>query len=170
VISTSEIIALSLLVVWLSLSVLIQLNIASKISFISRIAIVPNWRFFGPKPLMDDFYLLYRTASRTGVVSDWREIVLSRRGSWFAMIWNPERRLKKAQFDMIVSLARHTADHPDSVLLSVPYVSLLTVAEREARASDAERVQFSVFLRSVSNPHEAIDLLFASDFHPIVRA
>src|SRR4029077_1995698 len=111
-----EIIALSLLVVWLSLSVLIQLNIASKISFISRIAIVPNWRFFGPKPLMDDFYLLYRTASRTGVVSDWREIVWSCGGSWVALVCNPERRRMKAQCCKVVSLTRHTADPPDSVL------------------------------------------------------
>ncbi|MEU5977815.1 hypothetical protein [Streptomyces sp. NPDC047315] len=70
------------------------------------LATIPNWRFFAPDPSVHDYELVYRTLSRQGETSGWKQVPLVRNRRAHQMLWYPERRAGKAVFDMGTELLR----------------------------------------------------------------
>jgi len=85
---------------------------------------IPKWNFFAPMPGVHDYHLLHRDQFLDGSVGVWQEVsALSRPRSWKAAIWNPDKRAKKALYDltMTLALAKPSADtDPNWIKLSIP--------------------------------------------------
>src|SRR4051812_41450479 len=81
---------------WLVLTAAAQLpsRFASRVERLDECALIPNWRFFAPRPACTDFHLLFRDRLASGAHSAWREPaeLRSRRTPWHA-VWHPEKRL-----------------------------------------------------------------------------
>jgi hypothetical protein len=119
---------------------------------------------------MDDFHFLYRTVDLHGAVSRWSEVVLAGARRWHCFVWNPERRLRKSLFDMIVSLSRHVSVSSQLALISVPYISLLLIAESRAVSPTVRFVQFTILVKSKSRLDEPATVLFVSRLHPVAAS
>src|SRR4051794_29043691 len=67
--------------------------------------LVPHWSFFAPHPNCEDYYIYVRVGSLQGL-SPWSELTFDPTRPWYAGIWNPGRRTRKAVFDLCQGLAQ----------------------------------------------------------------
>lgn len=140
-------------------------------AWISRydyLLLIPQWSFFAPIPNRADYYLFVR-CSRGGdqCLSMWKEVRLANERSWAAFAWNPDRRIRKGFFDLTSELC-HMVDMPrNEILVSLPYLHLLTVATAAVEEGPGIEVQFAV-ARVVPAESEAdVAVLFCSEFHSV---
>lgn len=64
-------------------------------------AAIPNWRFFAPKPAVEDVHFLYRLANTDrSEHSEWRILHQISKRSALQALWAPDRRKEKGYFDI----------------------------------------------------------------------
>lgn len=103
---------ITLFTIWLGLTVI---NSTTRgYTYLGRIGplhdLVPKWNFFAPKPGTHDYYLLYRDQFVDGTAGYWREAPgLSEPRPWYAPIWNPDKFVPKALFDLVQDLIMQSA-------------------------------------------------------------
>ena len=129
--------------------------------------LVPKWNFFAPTPGVHNLYLLYRLQYDDGTIGNWKALYdLDKFRSPWTFIWNPNRRLKKALFDLVGTLALEDASTEENkarIKMSIPY--LLILNHLSSYAEDiCEGVQFLVMENYDSNPAYAI---FTSELHAL---
>lgn len=110
--------------------------------------------------------LLYRNKLRDGTLTIWTEAYRSQRGR-FGWIWNPERRLRKALFDLSQAICRTVRQNEPQQVLTVPYLLVLSVASSELHWPGAEYVQFALVARTRREPKDELEEIFRSKFHLI---
>jgi hypothetical protein len=95
--------------------------------------------------------VLVRYRMPDGSFSGWFEIGPENRRPLWAVLFNPGKRIKKAQMDLVTELARELDSHGGDqakINLSYPYLALLLVAERfiadQLRMAAGTRYQFLV--------------------------
>jgi hypothetical protein len=77
--------------------------------------LIPKWNFFAPRPGTHDYYLLYRDQHVDGSFGRWREAPgLDRSPSWYAAVWNPNKFVPKALFDLVQDLIMQSAAVADA--------------------------------------------------------
>lgn len=159
-------------IAWLALSVLryvtaLEHHIASRDVFY----LIPQWSFFAPVPNRFDYHLFVRLRhDKDGHSTMWREVIIARQRYWYAFIWNPDRRLRKGFFDLCIALFSLKDQDAVVVLVSLPYLHLLTISIAEASnysANSYDMVQFAVGIASSGSPDDGLQVLFASDYHPV---
>lgn len=132
------------------------------------VGILPVWRFFAPVPGPFDFHLLYRDRGADGVVTDWTEFQPVPRRRWSTMVWNPDKRLRKAMLDLSQELARaQSKQPPEQIMLSVPYLVLLQFISALPRAAPVAQTQFAIMVSEGAEYDAAPAVLFLSSFHAV---
>lgn len=88
--------------------------------------LIPNWKFFAPRPACHDNYLYYRDHSPNGV-GLWHRAFDADARNWRDPIWNPLRREEKAISDCISHLLED-AKFVDTnrIQFSTPYLAILS--------------------------------------------
>jgi hypothetical protein len=111
--------------------------------------LIPEWRFFAPRPGRNDYFLLYRCHDADRKPTPWKEVSLSRDRGFHNVIWNPCRRERKAWLDMVSELLDVYKGQPNAgAQASVPYIAILRAVSREAKASHpGHSVQFLIVSR-----------------------
>jgi hypothetical protein len=100
--------------------------LAPAVTRLDLFMLLPEWRFFAPKPGRGDHFLLYRDSPNGVTWGAWTEIPLNAPRRWHHFIWNPHRRAKKALLDFIAALAaRVAATGPAGIEITLPYLALL---------------------------------------------
>lgn len=67
--------------------------------------LIPNWRFFAPRPAVEDQHFLYRLASEDKTKhTPWREVYKIAPRKAAHAFWFPGRRVEKAIFDVASTL------------------------------------------------------------------
>ncbi len=91
--------------------------------------LVPQWRFFAPRPGVTDFHLVVRDWSPGP--GQWREVPVIHERTSLSCVWHPGKRLAKAVLDY-VGLARRGSrgDAGNSVVVSIAYLGLLNFVLR----------------------------------------
>jgi hypothetical protein len=112
-------------------------SLAGHVARFDTLGLVPEWRFFAPKPGRGDHVLLYRDSADGRGWGPWTELSLVAPRRWHHFVWNPERRAKKALLDFVAALmATIRATGTEGVEITTPYLALLlyvtTVVERAA--------------------------------------
>ena len=129
---------------------------------------VPQWNFFAPSPGVHDFHLLYRDKFSNGAVGVWQEVPpFTAHRHWMSAIWNPEKRIKKALYDLTltIALSKPVAQVDAAwIKLSVPYLLLANYVSSLDRPFSVSATQF---LLMQSSPGDAPAVLFVSDLHSL---
>jgi hypothetical protein len=135
--------------VFFGLVLVAQFDLAgSRVSRADRFGFIPRWSFFAPTPGVHNFYLLYRVRFDNGTVGQWISLFgLEQYRSPWTLIWNPERRTRKAVFDLVSVLIRERADDEQArarLQLSIPYLLMVNYVSGLARRAGVNAVQFLV--------------------------
>ncbi|WP_374008943.1 hypothetical protein [Leifsonia sp. LS-T14] len=131
---------------------------------------LPNWRFFAPEPAQNDFHVLHRTLSATGVESNWVEThqISSRRLSH--LVWFPSRRTDKGIFDATADLMGTIPFGHDAVLASPAYRVLSSFVLRHIREASTDPVAGYQFMLASSTGYDGTvepDEILRSPFIPL---
>lgn len=116
--------ALAALALWLGATVLGQLEtpLARQLRRRDVLGLVPDWRFFAPRPVRFDYHLLYRDRCRDGACTAWTELYPPAPRPWWSMLWHPAQRYRTPIEQAAIQLLRlqpqldrqaleHTAAH-----------------------------------------------------------
>lgn len=109
---------------------------------------VPGWVFFAPNPGVVTFSLLFRVRYSENNVSCWKEQPICGARRWYNWLWHPEKRLRKAFFDLNAMIRFYFEEAkkenlPDTVELTIGYLTILHYLSLRASALATE-VQFIV--------------------------
>ncbi|MFQ6397868.1 hypothetical protein ACLMAJ_31065 [Nocardia sp. KC 131] len=129
--------------------------------FGNRLPHAPDWRFFGPNPGVEDFHLMYRLAGDDST-TEWKEIDLSCRRPWHAMLWNPGTRPSKALFDAIQNVRRaaHESNGDFGRVLEAPGYRLLEASvESVVEPAAGEPAARSQFMLLTTRPEPEVSTL-----------
>jgi hypothetical protein len=172
--STSEWALGILLGFWLLLSALCQVTsrFTARIRIYDLFATIPHWVFFAPYPVTTDLSLSCRDCFEDGTWSPWYEVIVPVPCSLLRSVWNPNKRIPKALFDIYLALARALAAGKipvESVKVSVPYLLLLGHVSSLPRKRPAVRTQFRIeeSFGFISNRDKRLVLL--SEVHDLDR-
>jgi hypothetical protein len=169
---------LGLLAVWFLLSVLSQFRqVAWLGDWISRLkgwdhlALLPSWTFFAPNPGTRDYELLYRDRLVDGTYTPWKEVERPV-GTLARAVWNPSKRRQKAVVDLCSILMRYmsriqTERGARRVLLSVPYLSLLTYISGMKTGPLSAQRQFLIAHTFGYHSTQEPDILYISHPHAL---
>ncbi|MDP9742299.1 UNVERIFIED_ORG: hypothetical protein QFZ59_004129 [Bacillus sp. B2I3] len=163
------ILIVSILGAWFLLSIaLCYPRFAAWIGRYDLLMLIPQWSFFAPLPNVAD-YFLYVRCSRVGNrdLSMWKEVRLANERSWAAFAWNPDRRTRKGFFDLTTELC-HMVNLPrEEILVSLPYLHLLTVATAAIEEGPGIDVQFALARVVPAQSNTDVTVLFCSEFHSV---
>jgi hypothetical protein len=166
----AEWLTLALLGTWGSASVLAQLPI-ERIQRLRRWdlpGLLPQWSFFAPRPGMHDYHLLYRDQLDERTFTDWTELSLDRPLAWWCALWNPERRQRKAIYDLVTSLVRDVAQAEGvGYQLSVPYLAILNHISSLERLSAHVGTQFMIMMSDGADSDQVPEPVFVSTVHRV---
>ena len=151
------------LAVWAILSCVVQRTGVPHIVVFDDLGLLPNNRFFAPRPVSMDLALLVRFRDGASDATPWRSMVRGRKHPLLCFVWNPQHRVRKALYDS-TELLQDGRLSADIVHVSYPYLLLLNVATAQARHEGHEYVQFAItaypgFESGIHN------LVFLSSFH-----
>lgn len=95
-------------------------------------AAIPNWRFFAPKPAVEDVHFLYRFLSEDQEEKTaWRALHTIGGRKLKQMFWFPERRREKALFDIANTLMVTSPTGPEILVKArLSAISLINDAVR----------------------------------------
>lgn len=131
---------------WLVLGMTVQLPpFRAVIQRRDVLNLVPAWNFFAPTPGQGDYHLLVRYQDADDTITDWRELSLHDSRPAISFLWNPEKRIRKALFDVAqaaATLAR--ASDGDLVVGTIPYLAVLNHVVAAPREPGTTAVQFLV--------------------------
>ena len=128
---------------------------------------IPSWSFFAPVPSFLDYSLVFRRVSNNGEVGEWHDCLSTGIGkSRFTFCWNPEKRERKALFDVVQELLVFSNKVKDKaeICTSVPYLQLLNFVTSKSTDSSVEQIQFMVLSSSMV---EDFKKQFLSEVHAL---
>jgi len=131
-------------------------------------ALIPDWRFFAPRPGVNDYHLLARDELPGGLFTDWTEVCNVEKRSWTHSFWYPSRRAEKVLTDAAAGLQAMLPKLKDreNVLVSIPYLTLLNYVTNQVRHHpEAKRVQFLVATSAGYDDSEKPSPMFLSKLH-----
>lgn len=138
--------------------------------------VVPDWRFFAPDPGVYDHHVLVRSVHADGRPGPWREITDVEPRRPLHAVWHPRQRVEKATFDVCAELLRFldrqrrtgvpVEEMRRAVQLSLPYLTLLTLAGAVRPERGAVAMQFMVAV-SGGVDEEPPEIVFVSEVHPV---
>lgn len=160
--------SLSLLAIWLAISVLAQFDSAPTraIKRHDLFSLLPRWSFFAPRPGVYDYHLLYRDLRSDGTLGAWREIPLADERTIGGALWNPEKRCRKALSDTVRSLNELLRSGPKpSLALTMPYLTILNYVTSRGHEPQTTATQFLILRTDGFMTGGDPRLVFQSDLH-----
>lgn len=161
----------AILVVWFVLTILHHLpfRLFDEIRASDSLRLLPRWNFFAPEPGVSDFHLLFRDHLVDESVTPWQKFKIERtQRSLVSWLWQPNKRVPKAVFDLGTSLLSVVTDStkaPEMVPFSLPYLMFLNAVSSMPKSPFTVSRQFVlVKTDGVSAPP---DVLFISHVHEL---
>ncbi|MFB9688298.1 hypothetical protein [Amycolatopsis plumensis] len=134
-------------------------------------AVVPDWRFFAPRPGMHDYHLLFRDELPDDSVTEWREILPVEQRVPRHFVWYANRRAEKVLGDSVVGIigfSKEADRKKEDIQLSISYLTLLNyLTYQEKHHPDAKRTQFLIAASAGYDETEEPMMMFLSNLHPL---
>ncbi|MEC3975493.1 hypothetical protein [Amycolatopsis sp. H20-H5] len=134
-------------------------------------AIIPDWRFFAPRPGMHDNHVLTRDELPDASMTEWREVTSPRDRKLLDAVWFVGRRGEKAITDAASGLMMFTANNTEkkeAIQVTIPYLTLLNyITHGIDHHPDAKRTQFLIATSDGYAEQEEPTMMFLSNLHPI---
>lgn len=161
---------------WLGLSAIAQLagannfldRLLEPIRAKDKLALLPAWTFFAPRPGQTDIHLLYRDLSEVSSISCWHETLTDTGFSIRESFWDPRKRSRKILVDFAQGLMeKSTGDSLGHFRLTGEYICILNYVVHLESTPFATRRQFAIVETPGDALLEPIKVIFVSDVHPI---
>ncbi|UTW62799.1 hypothetical protein KFE98_01180 [bacterium SCSIO 12741] len=96
------------------------------------LGLLPNYSFFAPKPISNDFRIVYRVKDR----KEWEEVPMYQKFYLFRFLWNPFKYYNKGFIDSCQAVHKEYSLLKDKNLiqLSIHYLNLLSVVAKVLRS------------------------------------
>jgi hypothetical protein len=158
---------------WLGLTVAYQFvplspRWARHLSLLPR-HVIPKWTFFAPSPSRLDFRVVFQDCYETGTPAGTvQEIVLHESRSAGHAVWNPNKRIRKAIFDMTqVLLLDPLRTAGPNMQIATPYLAILNIVMAQEPTSLAGRYRrFFIVATTGFKGDEVPIVVFTSYIHP----
>jgi hypothetical protein len=155
------------LLLWL-ISAIFSQGKQKKILRFDFLGLIPNCRFFAPRPISRDLNVYARGLSTIGETTPWKPIFFTKK-PWYCFIWNPHQRLRKILLDLLQQLQRFR-DEKDTWHISFPYLTLLyTSTHLFNKNPNMYSVQFMIACHA-GYEEDTNDILFLSNIHRIEKS
>jgi hypothetical protein len=129
--------------------------------------LIPEWRFFAPKPAQGDFHLLYQDTFSDGSCTTWTEVRPTIERSGWNIVWNPGKRERKALFDVVNVLNARISISDKALEGSLPYLTLLNHISSLPRSLSPAFTRFLLMRSYGASPEKEPDILFISGVHEL---
>lgn len=129
--------------------------------------LIPEWRFFAPKPALGDFYLLYQDTFHDGSCTNWTEVRPMLERSRWNIFWNPGKRERKALFDAVNLLNVRISLSDKSLEGSTAYLTLLNHVSSLPRSLSPASTRFLLMKSHGASPEKEPDVMFISGVHEL---
>lgn len=151
---------------WGVLSLVCQGNhpIVKSIKSHDVFGLIPNFKFFCPNPVRNDYHLYYRKCNALNGWDQWEEICIPKRHRIFSMLWNPGKRERKVFTSAIRKIKTTYKNKPERVKGPV-YTFFLKYILQYASAGDTDSVQFKITTRQDLNKKSEESVIFVSAIH-----
>lgn len=125
-----------------------------------KLHVLPNYSFFAPKPLSNDFRLVYKVVGTTDV--EWREVEMYKHFSMVRCFWNPFKYYNKGFIDTSNFLMAEfrAIEHKVFIKISENYINILQVISENLGESNT--IRFAIVTSTGMKELEIKDVLFAS--------
>ena len=147
--STLEWIVIVVFAVWFVATVGYQFWFDAMYPWVCRfdlLRLLPELNFFSTVPRL--FRLAYRDCRRDGTVTDWRQLSLAQRWSWWRVAWNPhlhEPHLVDKALDPLGEVAERNPPWPPERLASrYPHRLVSRAVLLQPRDAEVETRQFQI--------------------------
>jgi hypothetical protein len=163
-----DLLAAAVLLAWFIASVVVQRESGPLTLWLLQFdvfGLLPNCRFFAPKPMSHDLILFTRCTETEKGAGSWVPFVSRPKRPW-CFIWNPEHRIRKTIHDLTEGLQRYEGE-PELRRLTYAYLALLEAAS-SACAGSGTHVQF-VIAASAGFEDQTPNLVFVSHIHRLPR-
>jgi hypothetical protein len=128
--------------------------------------LLPNYKFFCPNPVRNDYHLYYR--QRQGE-DQWKEIPIPTRHPVFSMFWNPGKRERKVFTSAIHKINAKFKKRPENAKGPV-YRFFLHYIAQYAGAVDSRSIQFKITTRQDLKEGSEETVIFISNVKTLTAA
>lgn len=170
----STVLVVAFFIIWFLLSIIFQFNSPAKgiLAKFDYLGLLPSWSFFAPIPGTSDYRLVFRDKKNNHNWSEWNEVSFYSEFSFIRTIWNPKKVELKALSDIIQILLKELNNNlykknPRLIMLTTPYMALLTKVNNEPCPDDSIERQFAVLSSSGFGQDRKVVPLFVSSSHLI---
>ena len=129
--------------------------------------LIPEWRFFAPRPAQGDFHLLYQDTFHDGSCTNWTEVRPMIERSRWNIFWNPGKRERKALFDAVNQLNVRISLSDKALEGSTAYLTLLNHISSLPRSLSPAFTRFLLMQSYGASPEKEPDVTFISGVHEL---
>ena len=131
-------------VCWGGISLVAQMKdeFKEKIKKYDRLNLIPNYKFFCPKPVRYDYHLYYRIGREGDESGEWKEVSMGAKRNIFCFIWHPQKRYRKI-FYKTVKMIRKSQRNGTKINRRW-YASLMEHVRRVASVSQRQPVRIRI--------------------------
>jgi hypothetical protein len=144
-------------------------SLQPKLRKIDKFGLLPNYSFFAPKPIANDYRLVYKIISDTN--TDWKEIPMYNQFSLLRIIWNPFKYYNKSFIDTSHFLLTEfdVLEDKKFIQISLHYLSILMVISEYLNKKGLKDVtiRFSIVASGGGSQVKLEKVLFASYYQKI---
>ncbi len=157
---------------WLVLTVIFHFPLTGnyKLRLKDPFGIIPDWRFFCPTPIKNNYHILCREFLSNGESVAWREIQIIPPRRLLDALWNPGRKTRKSFLDITIELANVATTNRDQENVIVGSIAYLTILNYVTQANNNDKclfIQFALMTSCSINKLEKSELLLLSKLHLI---
>jgi hypothetical protein len=160
----------SILFSWLILTVVFHFPLTGNYFLRAKdlLGLVPDWRFFCPTPIRNNYFILYRDFINENEITNWMELTLCPPRHFYNFFWNVGRKYRKSYLDVcieLIGIATQSKKSEDFIVGSISYLSILNHISRIPRNGKIELTQFAIMTRSSIDKNAETLLIFLSKVH-----
>lgn len=132
---------------WMILSMLAQgkSRLNRPIRRFDLFILIPNFRFFCPSPVKEDFHLYYRKRGEDLTWNEWTELRVGEKNPWICFVWNPRRRDRKIFFHTAKVLTKYfKKSKPEQMMKGHIFRLLLETLQQETAGVEGTALEFKI--------------------------
>jgi|GEM_PF-3331021 len=138
-----------------------------------KYGIIPNYSFFAPLPLTNDFRIIYRITSNEDTKNNFEELSAYQYKNWYIFLFNPFKYYNKGLIDLCVSLMKEykslEEDSKNFIQVSSNYIGILKVITDGIKSHDInDEIEFSIVVTQDLFEDRKASVVFRSFRHKII--
>ncbi|WKD87032.1 hypothetical protein KCTC32516_02412 [Polaribacter huanghezhanensis] len=144
-----------------------------KIWKLDKYGIIPNYSFFAPLPLTNDFRIIYRLTINDMSKNDFEELDIYQYKNWYQCLFNPFKYYNKGLIDLCVALLKEyknlEQDSKKFIQVSSNYIGILNIISDSIKSQNIDdEVEFSIVATQDRSEDRKASVVFRSFKHKII--